>query len=228
MDGNGRWAQRNGWPRLKGHAKGAETVRMVVRESRKLGIRYITLFSFSSENWKRPEDEIDGLMSLLKHHLVNELDELLDKQIRLRCIGQRELLKPEVIRAIEDVEKQTEHCEGMDLILALSYGGRQEIVDATKIIASRVKSGELSIEDISEQDFSNSLYAPDVPDPDLLIRTSNEFRISNFLLWQLAYSEIEVSNLYWPEFSEEEFHRCIESYSKRVRRFGKTNAQISG
>ncbi len=226
MDGNGRWAQARHLPRVEGHRAGAKTVRMVVEESRRLGIRYITLFAFSSENWGRPEGEVSALMKLFAHYLESELDLLLKNGIRLRAIGDLERLPPAVRESLRRNEERTKSEVGMDLILAVSYGSRQEITQAVRTIASRVKDGELEVEDITPETVRGALYAPDVPDPELLIRTSLENRISNFLLWQLAYSEIVVSPLYWPEFSKEEFARCLSDFSKRSRRFGLTKEQI--
>jgi len=225
MDGNGRWAQARHLPRVEGHRAGAKTVRMIVEESRRIGIRYVTLFAFSSENWGRPEGEVSALMKLFAQYLDSELDLLLRNGIRLRAIGDLNRLPPAVRESLERNQERTKAERGMDLILAVSYGSRQEIAEAVKTIASKVLSGELKVDDICPKTIAESLYAPDVPDPDLLIRTSRENRISNFLLWQLAYSEIVVSPLYWPEFSKEEFGRCLDEYASRDRRFGLTKEQ---
>ncbi len=226
MDGNGRWAKEQGLPRLEGHRAGAKTVRMLVEEARKRGVRYLTLFAFSSENWKRPADEVSGLMKLFEKYLESELDTLLKNDVRLRAIGNRELLPQRVRDILEEREEATRSLQAMDLVLAVSYGGRDEIVHAAREHARRVLAGEISVEDISEEGFSHAFYCPDLPDVDLLIRTSNEHRISNFLLWQLAYSEIMVVPEYWPDFSKESFERCLESYQVRERRFGLTGEQL--
>jgi undecaprenyl diphosphate synthase len=228
MDGNGRWAKGRLLPRIEGHRAGAKTVRMVVEESRRLGVRYLTLFTFSTENWRRPVSEVGALMQLFAQYLESELDLLLKNGIRLRSIGDRSRLPEPVQNLLSKTEKATEKNTGMDLILALSYGGREEIASAARRIAEEVKAGSLSAEQINEDTFRNYLYAPDVPDVDLLVRTSDEFRISNFLLWQLAYSEMVVTPVAWPEFGKDEFLRCIEEYGTRVRRFGLTDEQREG
>jgi undecaprenyl diphosphate synthase len=226
MDGNGRWARERRLPRVEGHRMGAKTVQMVVEESRRLGIRYLTLFAFSTENWKRPRLEVNTLMRLFRQYLLSERELLIENGVRLRAIGRRESL-PEVTRtALEEVERATEHLQGMELILALSYGGRDELVQATQSIAKKVKEGALAVEEISEKTIQDNLFAPDIPDPDLLIRTSREYRVSNFLLWQLAYSEIVVSSLYWPAFTKDAFMECLTEYSTRSRRFGLTSEQL--
>ena len=226
MDGNGRWAKARFLPRVAGHAAGAKTVREIVEETRALGIRYLTLFSFSSENWSRPASEVQALMELFVHHLEKELPTLLKNGVRLRAIGELSRLPPPVRERLERTVAQTEHLDGLDLILAISYGGRDEIVHAARVLAERVQSRELAPDEISIEEFSRALYAPEVPDPDLLIRTSDENRISNFLLWQLAYTEIVVSPVLWPEFSREEYRRCLREFAGRVRRFGLTDEQL--
>ncbi len=226
MDGNGRWARRRFLPRVEGHRNGAKTVRMVVEESRRLGIRYLTLFAFSTENWRRPEDEVSGLMSLFVHHLEKELDLLLQNGVRLRSMGDTSRLPPSVRDLLRRNEEKTAHLDGMDLILALSYGGRMELIHAAQKVCRAVQNGELSAEQIDERCISEALYLPDVPDPDLLIRSSGEMRISNFMLWQLAYSEIVVSEMLWPDFSRDEYHRCLQSFAGRSRRFGMTGDQV--
>jgi undecaprenyl diphosphate synthase len=226
MDGNGRWAKQRLFPRIEGHRAGAKAVRMVVEESRRLGIRYLTLFSFSTENWLRPKDEVSALMRLFCQYVESERDLLLKHSIRLRAIGDRSRLPSDVRESLERVEAETMGGEEMQLLLALSYGGRDEITAAAKTLAARVQRNELTLEEITPEVFSSCLYAPDVPDPDLLIRTSDEFRISNFLLWQLAYSEIVVTKCFWPAFTKEEFQRCLDEYAGRRRRFGLTDEQI--
>ncbi|MCO6429560.1 MAG: isoprenyl transferase [Deltaproteobacteria bacterium] len=226
MDGNGRWAKRRFLPRVEGHRQGAKAVRRVVEESVRLGIRYLTLFAFSTENWRRPSDEVSSLMKLFLMHLESEVDLLKEHSIRLRAIGDLERLPAPVASALERCMTATQEGTAMDLVLAISYGGREEIVSAARRIAAEVKSGALDIQSIDEVAFSTKLYAPDIPDPDLLIRTSDENRISNFLLWQLAYSEIVLSPVLWPDFSKEEYMRCLEEYARRERRFGLTREQM--
>jgi undecaprenyl diphosphate synthase len=228
MDGNGRWAQSRNLGRVQGHRSGAESIKMVVEEARRLGVRYLTLFAFSTENWHRPEDEVSSLMKLFKYYLDSELERLLKNDIRLRAIGQIERLPSFVREPLERNQERTAELTGMDLVLALSYGGRSEIVSATRKIAERIKAGELNPADIDEAYFAGNLYAPDIPDPDLLIRTSGENRISNFLLWQLAYSEIIMTPVLWPDFSRDEFYRCISEFGRRNRRFGLTEEQANG
>lgn len=226
MDGNGRWARQRGLPRVEGHRAGAKTVRMVVEECRRLSVQYLTLFAFSSENWKRPEQEVGALMGLFHRYLTAELDRLCENDIRLRVIGDRARLPDYVLESLERAEQKSRVHQGMQLILAVSYGARDEIVKAARNLADRVLKRELHADEIDEALFGSSLYTHDIPDPDLLIRTSNEFRISNFLLWQLAYAEIVVSDLLWPEFTPEALHDCIAAFQRRERRFGLTSEQI--
>jgi undecaprenyl diphosphate synthase len=228
MDGNGRWAKKRFLPRVEGHRNGAKSVRSTVEEARRLGVRYLTLFAFSTENWHRPSDEVGGLMQLFVRHLESELDVLLKNGVRLRAMGDIERLPEGVRELLRRNEEKTKDLVGMDLILAVSYGGRDEVVQAMKKIGRAIKAGEVDPESISEQLISSSLYLPDVPDPDLLIRTSNETRISNFLLWQLAYAEIVVTPVLWPDFTTDEFHRCLHVFAGRNRRFGRTQEQIDG
>lgn len=220
MDGNGRWARRRGLPRLKGHEQGAESVRAVVRACKQIGIKFLTLYAFSVENWVRPKSEVAGLMSLLVKFLNEEEHELHDNRVRLRVIGRREDLPKNVVNGLARVERNTEHYEEGQLILALSYGARTEITAAARRIAERVEAGELSADDVDEGLVRSHLYAPDVPDPDLLIRTSGEMRISNFLLWQISYSELYITDVMWPDFREEELRKAVEEYGRRQRRFG--------
>lgn len=220
MDGNGRWAQRRGLPRIRGHQVGAESVRTIVRACKKAGVKYLTLYAFSVENWVRPKTEIRGLMRILKHFLTKEEKELHDNQVRLRVIGRLHDLPPDVQAELKRVTKATERYTGGQLILALSYGGRAELVDAVRSIAKKVKKGELGPDSIDDRIIAENLYAPDIPDPDLMIRTSGELRISNFLLWQLSYSEFYVTDVLWPDFREAEFAKALEAYSQRHRRFG--------
>lgn len=225
MDGNGRWAKFRRLPRVEGHRAGVKTVRMVVEESRRIGVRYLTLFAFSTENWNRPKDEVSSLMGLFASYLRSELAELMQNGIRLRAIGDLERLPGQVRDALYAAQEQSRDRNGMDLILAVSYGGRAEIVGAARKICEKVVAGALQLSSIDENAFQQHLFASDIPDPDLLIRTSDVSRISNFLLWQLAYAEIVVSPLLWPDFSKEEFLRCIREFSLRERRFGLTADQ---
>jgi len=220
MDGNGRWAEAQKLPRIEGHRHGAESVRVAIESSIKYGIRYLTLYSFSSENWGRPENEIADLMSLLRHYLKSEITKLHENGIKLRFIGNRDDLSTDIVELIEDAEIQTANNETLDLIIALSYGGRNEITAAAKKIAEKVKSGVLNPNEITEKIFSDQLDAPDVPDPDMLIRTSGEMRLSNFLLWQTAYSELIFMDTLWPDFSEKDFLRALLEFNSRDRRFG--------
>lgn len=220
MDGNGRWAQQRGLPRIKGHEKGAEAVRAAVRACRKLGIQYLTLYAFSVENWARPRTEIEALMNLLKKFLRTEEHELHENKVRLRVIGRLSDLPKSVRRELARVTKLTEHYKEGNLILALSYGGRTEIAQAAQELARQVHSGALRPEDINETAVAAHLYAPDVPNPDLLIRTSGEMRISNFLLWQLAYTELYFTDVLWPDFREEHLRQAVEEFGRRHRRFG--------
>ena len=220
MDGNGRWAQQRGLPRIKGHQAGAESVREALRACRKYGVRYLTLYAFSVENWSRPSSEIRGLMHLLRYFLHKDERELHENRVRLRAIGRLQDLPEPVRRELERVIKATALYTDWQLILALSYGGRAEIVDATRKIARRVAAGELNPRQINEAVFAKHLYAPDVPDPDLMIRTSNEVRLSNFLLWQLSYTELYFTDVLWPDFREPDFVKALEAFSHRERRFG--------
>ncbi len=226
MDGNGRWAKKKGLTRIAGHRKGVESVRDVVRTSRELGIRWLTLYAFSEENWKRPRYEIKALMSLLNRYLKDELKEMLDNGIRLACIGQTEKLPPEVQRILWQTIERTAHNKEMTLTLALSYGGRQEIVGAVRNMLKDIEKNTLNVKQITEERLSKYLYTSDIPDPDLLIRTSGEHRISNFLLWQIAYTEIFVTPTLWPDFHRERYLEALLDYQKRERRFGSTGEQI--
>ena len=220
MDGNGRWAAQRGLPRIRGHEEGAESVRTVLRACSKAGIRFLTLYAFSSENWVRPRAEVQGLMSLLGRFLRQHADELHKHRIRLRAIGHIDDLPALARGALRRVIEATKGYRQGTLTLALSYGGRAEIADACRAIAARVARGELAPKDISEQTVAAHLYAPDLPDPDYMIRTSGEMRISNFLLWQLSYAELYVTPVLWPDFREQEFELALEEYRRRHRRFG--------
>jgi undecaprenyl diphosphate synthase len=220
MDGNGRWAKKHLLSRIKGHEKGSEAVRTIVRACREFGIAYLTLYAFSTENWQRPKSEIDALMALLIKFLKSEQKELLGNDIRLHVIGQIERLPVEVQQALRDTMKLTQKNSGLQLNLALSYGSRAEIVRMVRRIARKSKNGEIDPESIDADIVAQHLYTKGIPDPDLLIRTSGEMRISNFLLWQIAYAEIHVTPTYWPDFGREEFYRILKDFQSRERRFG--------
>jgi len=224
MDGNGRWALSRGLPRTAGHRRGAEAVRTAVRTAAKLDVRYLTLYGFSSENWKRPVSEVNDLMGLLRYYLRSEIAELHKEGVRLRVIGERERLDPDIVAMIEDAEGRTAENRRLTLTVALSYGGRTEITAAARRLAADVASGKLKPEDIDEAAFAARLFTADMPDPDLLIRTSGEKRISNFLLWQLAYAEFVFVDTLWPDFSESDFENAIREYQGRERRYGATGA----
>jgi len=221
MDGNGRWAKERGLPRLEGHKAGAESVRSMVHACIERDIPYLTLYAFSSENWKRPRNEVDGLMNLLEHFLKSKLKEFQRQGIRLQAIGRLDRLPRKTRATLERVIEETQNNTQLTLVLSLSYGGREEIVDATRDIAMKVAAGKISIQDVDNELFAEHLYTADIPDPDLLIRTSGEMRLSNFLLWQLSYAEIYVTKVFWPDFRHEEFAKAIDSYKRRQRRFGK-------
>jgi undecaprenyl diphosphate synthase len=220
MDGNGRWAKKRHLPRLQGHRVGRESVRTVVRTSAKIGIPYLTLYTFSLENWRRSKDEVGGLMVLLEEVLRAEYKELEENGVQLRAIGRLDMLPANTMRALDETMEKLAKNKRLVLTLALSYGGRAEIVDAAKKIVEKVQKGELDAAGIDEEVFRRALYQPDVPDPDLLIRTSGESRVSNFLLWQIAYAEILVTEVLWPDFREAELIDSIDAYQKRERRFG--------
>ena len=222
MDGNGRWAKARGLPRLKGHEQGAESVIAIIRACRKVGVKYLTLYAFSVENWVRPRREIDGLMGLLLTFMRNRERDLHEQRVRLRVIGRPEDLPLPVRLGLERLAAATAGYDEGHLILALSYGGRTEIAHAARRIAEEVKAGRLEPEAVDEKLVAAHLYAPDVPDPDLLIRTSGEMRVSNFLLWQLSYAEFYVSPVLWPDFREPEFLEALREYAGRRRRFGST------
>jgi len=222
MDGNGRWAKKRSMNRVHGHQKGAEATREVVKTSREIGIPWLTLYAFSEENWKRPKHEVKTLMALLKRFLKSELKEMRENGIRLQSIGRIEKLPEDTREILRDIMAKTASNNDMVLTLALSYGGRQEILDAVRKIARKIESQEMTANEISEQLISDSLYTADMPDPDLLIRTSGENRISNFLLWQIEYTEIYVTPTLWPDFDRDEYLAAIRDFQKRVRRFGGT------
>ncbi len=220
MDGNGRWANERGLPRLKGHEEGAQSVLAMLKAARAAGVEYLTLYAFSTENWTRPKDEVDGLMTLLGSMLQKHAKELLKNKIRLRVMGEIDRLPRAVRMGLARLMDQSAKDFDHTLIVALSYGSRKEIADAARAIARKAASGELDPESVTEETVAQHLYLPDVPDPELMIRTSGELRLSNFLLWQLSYAELYVTETYWPDFREKEFFQALESFGKRGRRFG--------
>jgi undecaprenyl diphosphate synthase len=226
MDGNGRWAKQRGLPRIEGHRRGVETVRSAIETARELGIRYLTLYAFSVENWGRPQDEVGALMSLLEFFLKRETATLIKNKVQLRTIGRTANLPPVVRRELDRAIAATAHFTDHTLVLALNYGSRTEVVDAAKAYAASVAAGETTADDESWESFARHLYTADLPDPDLVIRTSGETRVSNFLLLQAAYAEFVFLPLYWPDFSREDFHAAVAEYAKRERRFGRTGDQL--
>jgi undecaprenyl diphosphate synthase len=220
MDGNGRWATARGLPRIAGHRTGAEAVRRTVKAAAELGIGYLTLFGFSSENWKRPLQEIDGLMALLRHYLRGEIAEIHRNGVRLRVIGQRARLAPDIVTLIENGEALTRDNSGLQLTIALSYGGRDEIAAAARALAHQVAAGKLDPEAIDEMMVGEHLLTADMPDPDLVIRTSGEQRISNFLLWQTAYAEFSFTDTLWPDFAKSDLEKAVQDFHGRDRRYG--------
>jgi len=227
MDGNGRWAEERGLPRVAGHQQGVRTVVEIVDECVRQGISCLTLFAFSSENWGRPPSEVETLMALLLEFLASQRQRMFDDGVRLRVIGDRSRLSDEVKAALQKTERETAAGTRLNLTLALSYGGRDEIVRATRKIAQKVVDGELELDAIGAADFETTLDTAGLPDPDLLIRTSGELRISNFLLWQLAYAELYFVDAYWPDFGPVELRRALDSYRQRRRRFGLTAEQTA-
>jgi len=220
MDGNGRWAKARGLPRVAGHRRGADAVRRVVRGAGELGIPVLTLFAFSTENWTRPADEVNDLMGLLRHYLRNELDELHRNGARLRVIGNREGLASDIVRDISDAENMTRGNSRIDVNICINYGARAEILQAIRSLARQVAAGQLSADRIDEDRFESELLTSGVPDPDLLIRTSGEQRISNFMLWQCAYAELVFVDTLWPDFSKEHLEQAIAEFRRRERRYG--------
>ena len=227
MDGNGRWAKQRGMNRIRGHEEGAKSVKAIVRATREIGVPWLTLYAFSEENWRRPKVEVEALMVLLKRFLQSEVKEMLDNGIRFQAIGRLHKLPKDVQRTLRETAERTASSRNMVLTLALSYGGRQEVTDAVKKMVQRVEAGEIRSSDITETLFSEHLYTANMPDPDLLIRTSGECRISNFLLWQIAYAEIYMTPTYWPDFRKEEYVEALIEYQRRERRFGATGDQVA-
>jgi undecaprenyl diphosphate synthase len=228
MDGNGRWAKLRFLNRISGHMKGVDAVREVVTACRELGVKILTLYAFSMENWRRPKNEVAALMRLLKEYLVKETDEMVRNDIRFSAIGRIEDLPGDVQEILSETVRKTEQCKGMVLNIALSYGGRSEILHAVQSILADVQKGKIKPEEINFQRFSEYLWTRGMPDPDLLIRTSGEFRISNFLLWQIAYTELYVTETLWPDFDRKELQKAILAYQTRERRFGMTSEQLNG
>lgn len=219
LDGNGRWAKKRGFPRGYGHKQGAKALGPIVRHCQKLGIKYLTLYVFSTENWSRPADEVEGIMNLLREQF-KEAEKYTSENVRIRVLGDTSSLAPDICDKIKDTEKKSRNNTGLTVAFALNYGGRQEIVDSVKAVAKRVASGEISPEDISEKDIENGLYTAGFPDPDMIIRPSGEKRLSNFLLWQCAYSEFIFMDILWPDFTPAALDDAIAEFAKRDRRFG--------
>ncbi len=226
MDGNGRWAKQRGEDRILGHEKGVESVREVIEAAAEIGISYITLYAFSTENWNRPWAEVEALMELMVHSLTIERDRLIKNNIRLRVMGDIDRLNTSVRESLDDTLEKTSTCDGMNLVVALSYSSRWEIVNAVKSIVKGVKENNIDIQNIDDKLFENHLTTSEFPDPELLVRTSGELRISNFLLWQIAYSELYFTKTLWPDFGKEDLYNAISDFQKRERRFGKTSEQV--
>ena len=220
MDGNGRWAKRRKLPHLEGHRKGAEAVKEAIKTSQELGIKYLTLYAFSTENWKRSKDEIDGLMDLLEEFIDSNLKDLNEQKVRLKTIGRIEEFPESTYKKILKAAESTKNNNNGTLVLALNYGGRAEIIDTAKKIVQKAVDNELEVNDITEELFADNLYDGTIPDPDIMIRTSGEFRLSNFLLWELSYSEIYITDVLWPDFDRTEFLKAVENCTNRERRFG--------
>ena len=223
MDGNGRWAKKRNMPRVKGHYEGMQTVKKITKYASKLGIKYLTLYAFSTENWARPKEEVNYLMDLPEKMFTSFMPELMENNVKVEVIGVVEKLPESTRKAVEDAIEQTKNNTGLKLIFALNYGSKDEIVTAVKRIAQGAANNEYKVEEIDEQLISDNLFTKDTPDPDLLIRTSGEQRISNFLLWQIAYSEFIFTKVAWPDFVEEEFYKALLEYQSRDRRFGGLN-----
>ncbi len=226
MDGNGRWAKSRGLPRFAGHKEGVESVRDIVEAASQVGVKFLTLYTFSTENWKRPVEEVSLLMRLLLKNLKERVDELDENDVRLTCIGDLKSLPKEVQQQLNDDIERTKNNKRMTLNLALSYSGRWELLEAVKSINHSILKKELLVDDINDETISSHLTTKNMPDPDLIIRTSGEFRVSNFLLWQVAYSEFVISNVFWPDFRREQLYDAIRNFQKRERRFGKVSEQI--
>ena len=226
MDGNGRWAEQKGMPRIFGHQNGVTAVKKIVKAASKFNIKYLTLFTFSIENWDRPRREVDTLMGLLVQTLKDEFEDMFKNNIKLNAIGDLDTLPVEVREELYTIIESTKNNTGMTLTLALSYGGKQEIVKAVKEISEKVKNDVICLDNFDDSVINDHLYTNDLPDVDLLIRTSGEKRISNFLLWQIAYAELYFTDVYWPDFTEENLEKAVVEYQNRERRFGKTSKQL--
>ena len=220
MDGNGRWATQRGMERQEGHIAGAKAVRATISAAAKAGVDYVTLYTFSTENWGRPEAEINAIMELFCYMVKSQVEELVNEGVKVKIMGERSRFSDKVLSMIDYIETSTTECERLTLILAFNYSSRREMILATQSIARRVAAGELKVEDIDEKLFSDSLMTADIPDPDLIIRTSGEYRLSNFLLWQASYSELYFPEVLWPDFGEEDFNRALDIYAGRERRYG--------
>ena len=226
MDGNGRWAKLRGMDRIFGHQQGVKAVRQVIEAAAEIGIKYLTLYAFSTENWGRPDEEVSALMGIMVQSLNNETDTLIKNNIRLTTIGDTERLADDVKERLMETIRLTSSCTGLNLIVAMSYSSRWEILQAAKRLAEEIGAGSINPEAVSEHDFEKYLATIGVPDPELMIRTSGEIRISNFLLWQLAYTELYFTDILWPDFGKEEFYQAIVDFQKRERRFGRTSEQV--
>ena len=220
MDGNGRWAEKRGLPRTAGHKAGAETLKKIIAYAQKKGIEVITLYAFSSENWKRPPEEVQTLMNLFRTYLKNDVNELMKKGIRISFIGEREKFDADLVEQMNRLERQTADFKGFHVVLALSYGARNDIINAARQIAAKAARGQIKPQEIDESFFSAHLSTADLPAPDFIIRTGGEERLSNFLLWEAAYAELYFTPVFWPDFNEEELDKALEAYAKRERRFG--------
>ena len=227
MDGNGRWAQQRGLDRTKGHVAGVESVRRVIAAAEEIGIKYITLYTFSTENWGRPKQEVDMLMELFCKSILNETPELIRNGVRVRIIGSRDGLSEKVISHIDEIENATAHLSILTLVIALNYSSQEEITNGVKLIAEKIEKGEIKVNEIDKKLITSSLYTRDIPDPDLVIRTSGECRLSNFLLWQSAYSELYFTPTLWPDFDKDALIKAVEAYQSRDRRYGLVKDKIN-
>lgn len=228
MDGNGRWASQRGLPRFEGHRRGVDALRKTIRAAEELGIRYLTVYSFSSENWKRPASEVSDLMGLLRRFIRNDLAELHSRNIRVRVIGVKEGLAPDIVALLDESEQLTKHNTGLTFVVAFNYGARREIADAARLIVQAVKAGEIDVDAIDEKLVSNYLNTVGIPDPELVIRTSGEQRLSNFLLWQASYSEFVFTSGHWPDFGRDALIEALQTYQSRDRRFGGISSAMGG
>lgn len=221
MDGNGRWAVKHNLPRTAGHKKGAEVVMDIAKAAKNIGVKYLTIYAFSTENWKRPQSEVNALMNLLRQYLSRDFEKLDKENIRIRFIGERDMLADDIVLKMNELENLTKNNTAATLVIALSYGSRAEIVHGVRALGMKIKKGEISPEDVDEKTISEALYTKDIPDPDILIRTSGEQRLSNYLLWQLAYAEFFFTPTLWPDFTATELKQIMETYQTRERRYGK-------